>query len=46
MVRRARAALMQVNANIIGVVLTKINKTRSGSYYTYYNYDKYYGSED
>lgn len=46
MVRRARAALMQVNANIIGVVLTKIDKTRSGSYYTYYNYDKYYGSED
>jgi len=46
MVKRSKAALMQVNANIIGVVLTKINKATSGSYYKYYNYDKYYGSDD
>lgn|GEM_PF-344299 len=46
MTKRAKAALLQVNANIIGVVLTKINKTSSGSYYKYYNYDKYYYSEE
>lgn len=44
--KRAKTALLQVNANIIGVVLTKISKNSSGSYYKYYNYDKYYYSEE
>ncbi|HEX2947235.1 MAG TPA: polysaccharide biosynthesis tyrosine autokinase [Clostridia bacterium] len=41
MARRARAALERVNAKIIGTVLTKITGSSGGSYYHYYNYDKY-----
>lgn len=37
---RAKQALLNINANILGVVLTKIDK-RSGHYYNYYNYTAY-----
>jgi capsular exopolysaccharide synthesis family protein len=40
----AKQALTNVKANILGVVLTKINK-KSGSYYNYYNYE-YYTEEE
>lgn len=36
----AKQALLNVKANILGVVLTKINK-KSGSYYYYYDYSNY-----
>jgi succinoglycan biosynthesis transport protein ExoP len=41
MARRAKAALERVNARITGAVLTKITGSSGGSYYHYYNYDKY-----
>lgn len=41
MTRRAKSALDRVNARIIGAVLTKITGSSGGSYYRYYNYDKY-----
>jgi succinoglycan biosynthesis transport protein ExoP len=43
MAQHAKAALENVHAKILGVVLTKIDKKSSGAYYyRYYNYDKYY----
>ncbi|HBN85059.1 MAG TPA: capsular biosynthesis protein, partial [Clostridiales bacterium] len=36
----AKQSLLNADANILGVVLTKIDK-RSGSYYNYYNYSSY-----
>lgn len=42
----AKEALEHVNAKVIGTVLTKISKSTSGSYYHYYNYDKYYEASE
>lgn len=40
-VKRAKELLQKVNANIIGVVLNKLDKNSKGNYYYYYYY--YYG---
>lgn len=43
MARHAQQSLKQVDANILGTVLTRINKNSSGAYYyRYYEYDTYY----
>lgn len=42
-VKRAKELLEKVNANIIGVVLNKLDKNSKGNYYYYYYY--YYGEE-
>ena len=44
--RHAMQALRQVNANILGAVLTNIDKKSSGAYYyRYYQYDQHYYAE-
>jgi len=40
---RSKELLEKVNANIIGVVLNKLDKNAQGNYYYYYYY--YYGEE-
>ncbi len=42
---RAKELLEQVNANIIGVVMNKIDKSNAGKYYYYY-YSRYYDDMD
>jgi capsular exopolysaccharide synthesis family protein len=42
---RAKELLDQVNANIIGVVMNKIDKSNAGKYYYYY-YSRYYDEND
>lgn len=43
-VSRAKGLLTKVNANIIGVVLNKLEKNANGNYYYYYYY--YYGEDE
>jgi capsular exopolysaccharide synthesis family protein len=43
-IKRARELLLKVNANIIGVVLNRLDKNVYGNYYYYYHY--YYGEDD
>ena len=46
MAKHAKAALDNVDAKILGVVLTKLDKGSGGGYYyRYYNYDRYYYDE-
>ncbi len=46
MARHAMQSLEQVKANVLGAVLTNIDKTSSGAYYyRYYQYDQYYYAE-
>ncbi|MFA6308717.1 MAG: CpsD/CapB family tyrosine-protein kinase [Clostridia bacterium] len=42
---RAKELLDQVNANIIGVVINKIDKSNAGKYHYYY-YNRYYDEND
>lgn len=42
--KRSKELLVNVNANIIGVVLNKLDKTAKGNYYYYYYY--YYSEEN
>jgi len=42
--KRSKELLDNVNANIIGVVLNKLDKTAKGNYYYYYYY--YYGEDN
>lgn len=42
-IKRAKELLSKVNANIIGVVLNKLDKNSKGNYYYYYQY--YYGED-
>lgn len=44
-ITRAKELLEQVNANIIGVVMNKIDKSNAGKYYYYY-YSRYYDEND
>lgn len=43
-VKRAKELLQKVNANIVGVVLNKLDKNSKGNYYYYYYY--YYGEQE
>jgi len=43
-IKRSKELLEKVNANIIGVVLNKLDKNAQGNYYYYYYY--YYGETD
>jgi protein-tyrosine kinase len=43
-IKRARELLLKVNANIIGVVLNKLDRNAHGNYYYYYYY--YYGENE
>ncbi len=43
-IKRAKELLEKVNANIVGVVLNKLDKNAQGNYYYYYYY--YYGEDN
>lgn len=43
-IKRSKELLEQVNANIVGVVLNKLDKNAQGNYYYYYYY--YYGENN
>jgi len=44
-IKRAKSMLDNVNANILGVVLNKMDGTQGGYYYTYYDEDPHTGTK-
>ena len=44
--KQAKALLEKAKAKILGVVLNKVDIKREGYYYHYYNYSKYYDTEE